>query len=261
MRTDRRELPSIPPVGRAPQADAIAAAEDRGRLARNQRIRWALFALLPIVAAAGAWYVTGGRVMSTDDAYVEADKVGISTYVSGIVQDVDVRDNQRVTAGQILYRLDPRQFQIALDNAKANLALTALAIESMKRDYQRMLSDIEAAQAQVKLDQVTFNRYAKLLKGIIITPAPLVFEDLRSGALVPILSDFLPKQFSIDALYPHREHVPAKVRTFIDLLVKNFRQIEWVPCAYESRPSGNSIMKVISSSAPRVAPKQPTPDS
>ena len=89
---------------------------------RKQRVRWALFALLPIAAAAGAyWYVTGGQVMSTDDAYVEADKVGISTDISGIVQDVDVRDNEHVAAGQVLYRLDPRQFQIALDNAKANL--------------------------------------------------------------------------------------------------------------------------------------------
>jgi hypothetical protein len=39
----------------------------------------------------------------------------------------------------------------------------------------------------------------------------------------------LPKQFSIDAFYPHREHLPAKVRTFIDLLVEDLRQIDWNP--------------------------------
>jgi membrane fusion protein (multidrug efflux system) len=123
-----------------------------------------LFAVLPVVLLAGAyWYVTGGAVMSTDDAYVDADKVGISTDVSGIVQDVDVSDNQHVTAGQVLYRLEPLQFQIALDNAKANLAQTALTIEAMKRDYQRMLSDIDAEQAQVQLDQVTFDRQTSLL--------------------------------------------------------------------------------------------------
>jgi membrane fusion protein (multidrug efflux system) len=113
---------------------------------------------------AGAyWYVTGGQVMSTDDAYVEADKVGVSTDISGIVQDVDVRDNQPVTAGQVLYRLDPRQFQIALDNAKANLAETALSIDAMKQDYKRMLSDVAAEQAQVALDQLTFDRQNNLL--------------------------------------------------------------------------------------------------
>jgi membrane fusion protein (multidrug efflux system) len=127
--------------------------------------RWALFALLPIALIAGAyWYVTGGQIMSTDDAYVEADKVGISTDVSGIVQDVNVTENQHVQAGQVLYRLDSHQFRIAVDNAKANLAQTALTIESMKRDYRRMLSDIDTQQAQVELDQLTYDRQVDLVQ-------------------------------------------------------------------------------------------------
>jgi membrane fusion protein (multidrug efflux system) len=102
-------------------------------------------------------------MMSTDDAYVQADKVGIATDVSGIVKEVTVTDNQRVEAGQILYRLDPRQFQIALDNAKANLAQTALTIDAMKEDYKRMLRDADAQQGQVNLDQATYDRNAALL--------------------------------------------------------------------------------------------------
>jgi DNA-binding transcriptional LysR family regulator len=71
-------------------------------------------------------------------------------------------------------------------------------------------------------------RSAALLgQGLIIAPAPMVLEDLRTGALVPILTEFLLKQYSIDVLYPHREHLPAKVRTFIDLLAKNFHQMDW----------------------------------
>ena len=70
-------------------------------------------------------------------------------------------------------------------------------------------------------------------QGFIITPAPVVIDELKSGALVAVLSDFLPKQFSIDALYPHRDHLPAKVRTFIDVLAKNFRQTDWDAVAYE----------------------------
>jgi membrane fusion protein (multidrug efflux system) len=166
LRSKRRELPTIKPVDPATRSDAIAAPGNPGpQSARNRRLRWALFALLPIALAGGAyWYVTGGRFMSTDDAYVDADKVGVSTDVSGIVQDVDVRDNQHVTAGQGLYRLDPRQFQIALDNAKENLAETALSINAMKEDYQRMLSDIAAEQAQVDLDQINYNRESMLLR-------------------------------------------------------------------------------------------------
>jgi len=62
-----------------------------------------------------------------------------------------------------------------------------------------------------------------------------MLANLKSGALVPVLSDFLPAQFSIDALYPHREHLPAKVRAFIDVVAKNFREIDWDPCSRDSK--------------------------
>jgi DNA-binding transcriptional LysR family regulator len=80
---------------------------------------------------------------------------------------------------------------------------------------------------------IAFRAAALHGQGFIITPAPLVIDDLKSGALVAVLSDFLPKQFSIDALYPHREHLPAKVRTFIDVVAKNFRQTDWHAIAHE----------------------------
>ena len=63
------------------------------------------------------------------------------------------------------------QLQIALDNAKANLAQTELTINSMKQDYQRMLSDVKAQQAQVDLDQVTYDRYASLVKSDSVSKA------------------------------------------------------------------------------------------
>jgi len=149
-----------------------SAADKVRPLRRRDRIRWALFALLPIVLVIGAyWYVTGGQVVLTDDANVNADKVGISTDVSGIVQDVDVKNNEHVTAGQVLYRLVPHQFQIAVDNAKANLAQTALTLDAMKQDYKRMLSDAAAEQAQVDLDRTNYNRTAMLLKSGTATQA------------------------------------------------------------------------------------------
>jgi len=163
-----------PARSEVPQKEHAPAREQPKRKRENspERIvhfpqwkRRIAFALLLIALIAGAyWYVTGGQIMSTDDAYVEADKVGISTDVSGIVQDVNVTENQHVQAGQVLYGLDAHQFRIAVDNAKANLAQTALTIESMKRDYRRMLSDIDTQQAQVELDQATFDRQADLVQ-------------------------------------------------------------------------------------------------
>jgi membrane fusion protein (multidrug efflux system) len=179
-RNEVAESPRPYPVAPAePRAKERSAAADNVRqLRRRQRVRGGLFALLPIVLVLGGYcYVTGGQVMSTDDAYVQAERVGISSDVSGIVQDVDVKDNQRVEAGQLLYRLGPRQFQIALDNAKANLAQIALSIDAMKQDYKRMLSDVAAQQAQVDLDQTNFDRNAKLLKTATVSQA--VFDQTR----------------------------------------------------------------------------------
>jgi membrane fusion protein (multidrug efflux system) len=123
-----------------------------------------LFGLLPLALIVGCyWYVTGGQIVSEDDAYVDAQTVGIATDVAGIVSEVAVAENQHVAAGQVLYRLDPLQFQIALDNAKANLAQTALTAESMEEDYKRMLSDAAAMQAQVVLDQTNYARATMLL--------------------------------------------------------------------------------------------------
>jgi membrane fusion protein (multidrug efflux system) len=180
LRSEPREVPSIAPPNPTKRLEATGG--DKPPPARNQRARRALFALLPIAAVAGAyWYVTGGQIMSTDDAYVQADKVGISTDVSGIVNDVDVHDNQHVSSGQILYRLDPRQFQIARDNAKANLAQIALTIDAMKQDYKRMLSDAAAEQAQLDLDQINYNRASTLVRSGAVSQA--TFDQANSTLL------------------------------------------------------------------------------
>ena len=81
-------------------------------------------------------------------------------------------------AGQVLYRLDPRQYQIALDNAKANLAQTALTIDAMKQDYKRMLSDVAAEQAQVVLDQTNYDRDTMLLRSATVSQA--IYDQAQS---------------------------------------------------------------------------------
>src|SRR5258708_37971674 len=97
-----REQPEQPP--REQPVERSSQPEKAPQTPRRRWVRWALFALLPLALIAGGyWYVTGGRVMSTDDAYVEADKVGISTDVSGIVKEIDVGNNQHVEAGQVLF--------------------------------------------------------------------------------------------------------------------------------------------------------------
>jgi membrane fusion protein, multidrug efflux system len=159
-REPTRQAPPTEPIGRG----AERVPDHQPPSAPRRWLRLSLFALLPIALIIGGYlYVTGGQTMSTDDAYVNAEKVGVSTDVSGIVKTVEVTDNQTVTKGQVLYRLDPLQFQIALENAKANLAQVALTIDSLKEDYRRMLSDVAAQQAQVDFDQKNYERDAHLV--------------------------------------------------------------------------------------------------
>src|SRR5437660_4828199 len=118
-----------------------------------------------VVALAGSiLWLRGGRYVSADDAYVRAAKLMVTTDVSGLVRSVDVREGQTVKAGDVLFRLDPTQFQIALDNAKAQLAQVSLTVEALKQDYRRMLRDIETQQSQVDLDQANFDRQVALVR-------------------------------------------------------------------------------------------------
>jgi membrane fusion protein (multidrug efflux system) len=118
-----------------------------------------------------AFYLTGGRYVSTDDAYVQAAKLMVSTDVSGLVKTVNVREGQNVKKGDVLFTLDPLPFQIALNNAKAQLGQVVQTVVSTKADYQSMVSTAQAQQAQVDLDQRNFVRYAALLKANAIAPS------------------------------------------------------------------------------------------
>ena len=118
--------------------DTADVPMDARRRTPRRHLRLGLFVLLPILLIGGGyWYITGGQVMSTDDAYAEADKVGISTDVSGIVKNIDVTENQHVDAGEVLYRLDAAPFRFALGRAtaqvgsvkNARLGMTSITIQ------------------------------------------------------------------------------------------------------------------------------------
>ncbi|MGA9796118.1 MAG: HlyD family secretion protein [Rhizomicrobium sp.] len=133
---------------------------DRGLLRRVLMIGGvAIVAVVSLVM-----YLTGGRYVSTDDAYVQAAKLMVTTDVSGMVKEIDVKEGQYVKTGQVLFRLDPLPFQIALNNAKAQLGQVDQTIQSTKDDYLQALRNVDAQKAQVDLDQRNFQRYAALLK-------------------------------------------------------------------------------------------------
>ena len=106
-------------------------APEPGR-GRRLLIRLLLLVVVPLLVMAGAGYVylAGGRYAGTDDAYTKADTVELSADVAGRVVAIEVQDNQHVSAGQILFRLDDETYRIALAKAEAELEQTRDSIQS-----------------------------------------------------------------------------------------------------------------------------------
>jgi membrane fusion protein (multidrug efflux system) len=172
LRSDPDESPAArrkAPRGEPEMAPRTSSALGKrppapSRTLRRPWLRWALFLLLPIALIAGGyWYVTGGQVMSTEDAYVEADKVGVSTDVSGIVKEVDVAENQHVEADRVLYRLDDLPFRLALQRAAAQVGMIADALNALKANYRDMQAQIQQAQHDVDYYDREFRRQQSLL--------------------------------------------------------------------------------------------------
>ena len=112
------------------------------------------------VLAGGAWYgwdywTVGRYLVSTDDAYVKADNTTVAPKVSGYLHQVLVGDNERVKAGQVLARIDERDFRVALDQAKADVAAARAAIASKQAQLEVQRAAIDAAKATVDVDQAT----------------------------------------------------------------------------------------------------------
>jgi membrane fusion protein, multidrug efflux system len=168
VRDDERRTPlEAPAADRQSQpATAVHTAPERQPRSLRERLRWPLMIGVPFIAAAGAlyYYLTAGRYQSTDDAYVRAAQVSISSNVSGRVSEVDVRDNQRVHRGDILFRLDQRPFRIAVEEARARLASSRLQVESLKATYRQRLADLLSAQSALDYQQREYERQSRLLQ-------------------------------------------------------------------------------------------------
>ncbi|MCF6113846.1 MULTISPECIES: HlyD family secretion protein [Mesorhizobium] len=145
--------------------------------------------LLPIIAlgllGAGAWYGydywTDGRFMiSTDDAYVQADMAFISPKISGYVDQVKVTENQQVKAGDPLLVVDNGDYKIAVAQAEAQIATLSKTLDRIDAQTEAARASLEQAQAQKTADQAAAAnaarvqaRAAQLLKTHVGTQAQL----------------------------------------------------------------------------------------
>ncbi|MEP6983286.1 MAG: HlyD family secretion protein [Sphingomicrobium sp.] len=168
------------------QTEPIAAAE-AAEVPREGRLRgadggrnWTRTILLLIVPAllviggAYMWLTSGGSV-STDDAQVKQDIVSVSAQVTGPVQQVFVRNGARVTRGDILFRIDPAPFRVALENAEAQLAAAKLQTTLLVTQAAGTGADITGSQANLAIKQNALGRQQALLKQGFTTRAD--YED------------------------------------------------------------------------------------
>ncbi len=142
---------------------------------RRRTARIALLVLGPLVAlvVAGYLYASGGRYVTTDNAYVRAGMVSVAANVSGEIIQIMIRENQAVKTGDVLFQIDPEPFEIAVAEAEAELAETGLEVESLKARLDMKRSELASASSDVEYQQSEFARYSRLAKSNTISKAKL----------------------------------------------------------------------------------------
>jgi membrane fusion protein (multidrug efflux system) len=132
---------------------------------RRALVRWGLLILGPLLLLliGTVLYLRGGRYVSIDDAYVKADMVTVANDVSGMVVEVAVHNNQLVSAGQVMFRLDDEPFRIALANAQARLDSVRNDIEALKASWRQKQEDIKTDQIDITFYQREEQRQEELV--------------------------------------------------------------------------------------------------
>lgn len=118
--------------------------------ARAPRVPRALAVLLlaASAAAAGTWYaLTPAAVVSTDDAYAQADMTSVAPKVRGLIGEIAVRDNQAVRRGDLLVRIDPEEYRARLADAEAALAASRASLAAAEAALARLPAEQELADA------------------------------------------------------------------------------------------------------------------
>ena len=155
----------------APDALAVGVAQP---VRVGRRVFGAVLLVLgPTALAVAAVYLwlAGGRFVQTDNAYVRADKVTLSTDVAGLVVEVPVRNDQRVEAGQVLVRLDEEPFRLQLAGVSAQMTAVRAEIEALKAVYRQKQEAIKRAEADIAFFTREYDRQKELIQTRATTQA------------------------------------------------------------------------------------------
>ena len=156
-----------PALKLAPSAPAPAAVETKPAPTRTGRgrLRFILLVVIPLIALVAGLgvYLAGGRYISTDNAYIGAQKVLITPDISGKISRIVVKEGQRVAPGDTLFEIDPVPFRIAETQAEARVAGVRTDFANLKSNLQALERQIALARETVALKQKDVDRKSALL--------------------------------------------------------------------------------------------------
>lgn len=161
------QVVKFPTEQKAQDQEPAPGGERKGwRQTLRARRRTLLLVVVPLIAvvAGVAFYLSGGRYASTDDAYVGAQKVLITPDISGKIEKVVVKEGQHVNLNDVLFEIDPVPFRFALEQAKATLEQAKTNYDNLKSNYKSYTQMLELAQQGVELKQRDVDRKATLVK-------------------------------------------------------------------------------------------------
>lgn len=150
----------------------------------RDRVRRPLMLAVPIVLGVLGivYYLAEEPYVSTDDAFVRAAKVTVNARVAGQAVDIVVHDNERVRRGQVLFRIDPEPYQLAVEQAEARLGGTRLQIEALKTTYHQQQAELQSARDSAAFAEREYDR-KKALVANDFTPRA-VFERAETDLKV-----------------------------------------------------------------------------
>ncbi|WP_422058915.1 HlyD family secretion protein [Sphingopyxis sp.] len=154
---------------RAPKADPVPpvtkpVVETDAKAGASWRTRLLMFGLPAVLVAAGGWYwLTSGGSVSTDNAYVQMDKVSVAAEVGGRITDVAVKDGQTVQAGQLLFRIDGEPYALTVAQASAAIDAANVDVGNLSASLNTTGVDIKAAEEGLAFAQSNFARQAALM--------------------------------------------------------------------------------------------------
>ncbi len=157
--TPVEQTPSDPVV-----TELTPAPRRRGRAILRGALRFKLMILLPLAALiyGAIYWGQSTRYITTENAYVKSHVVAISADVDGRVIEVNVRENDRVNAAQVLFRLDPRPFEIEVQGVRARLDAVVSEISAMRAEYLSGRQETGQMQEMVRYMQNEFDRQERL---------------------------------------------------------------------------------------------------